>query len=112
MPDLHDPGVQKEENAVNYAAAAAAAANSADHWRRRWTEDAVDGPYCETRSGLVETQRRSHGPENLVSTLRPPSEVCAGQMMSRGTTTQSRVCMSYCEAWQITMPVQIFAENF
>ena len=97
LAELHDPGVQKDEAAVPTAAAAAAAAaaNTADRWHRCWTVDAVDGPlYYETHSRLVDTQKRSHGPENLVPLVCPPSKVCARQIMSYKTTAHSGVCVS------------------
>ena len=94
-PELHDPGVQKEEAAVNTAAAAAA--STADHWHKCWSVDAVDGPlYCETYLRLVGTQGRNHEPENLVRVVHPPSEVCARQMISCKTTARNRVCKSAC----------------
>ena len=82
LADLHEPRVQKEEAAVENAAAAAAASTAA-HWHRCWMVDAVDCPLqCETHLKLVDTQTRSLGPKSLVSLVRPPSEVCARQVIS------------------------------
>lgn len=90
LADLHDP-----DAAVN-TAAAAAAANTADHWRRCWTADAVDGLlYCEMQLRLVDTQTRGRGPEN------PPSEVCARKVMSCRTITLGKVSVSAHLRWSV-----------
>lgn len=91
LADLHDLDVQREEAVVN-TAAAAAAANTADHLHRCWVVGVDSLIYYETHSKLADTSMRSRGHENLALLGGPLSEVCARQAKSCRNAAYSKVC--------------------